>query len=93
MRKGCAKGSGVQPAGFLPQFGKGTAEIRGVAQLQRRVCLLYTSAALSDEEAVNRWWSDPTRLVTNGPYAVSYTHLTAAPDRPPYTAGTGLQKS
>ena len=29
------------------------------------------NAALSDEEAVNRWWSDPTRLVTNGPYVVS----------------------
>lgn len=28
------------------------------------------NALLSDEEAVQRWWSDPTRLVTNGPYTV-----------------------
>lgn len=29
------------------------------------------NALLSDEEAVHRWWSDPTQLVTNGPYTVS----------------------
>lgn len=29
------------------------------------------NAMLSDEEAVNRWWSDPTQLVTNGPYVAS----------------------
>ena len=27
------------------------------------------NAALPEGEVVNRWWSDPTQLVTNGPYA------------------------
>ena len=29
------------------------------------------NAALPEGEVVNRWWSDPTQLVTNGPYAAS----------------------
>ena len=29
------------------------------------------NAALADEASVNRWWSDPTQLVTNGPYVAS----------------------
>lgn len=29
------------------------------------------NAALPEGEVVNRWWSDPTQLVTNGPYVAS----------------------